>query len=252
MKDQFVKSAFVLMLAGVVAKIFSVVYRILLTRLLGGEGIGLYQLIFPVYSIGVVLTTTGIPMAISKVVAKNRDKCVIKKCFRFTFFVSVSLMVLLLICSKPLAIWQGKKELAVCYLLLGPSFLLLSSASVLRGYFQGMGNFKPSAIASVLEQFIKLSLGLGASLVLAKHGIIIAIYGAVGAILASEMASTFVLVLLYLKSKSSKKKEVDISALEIFKDVWPVVLTNLILPLASFVDSLIVVKLLGTNSTGRL
>ena len=71
-KDNLMKGALVLSVGAILAKIFSAIYRIGLTRILGGEGIGLYQLVFPLYSLCVVLATAGLPMAISKVIAKSK------------------------------------------------------------------------------------------------------------------------------------------------------------------------------------
>ena len=84
-KNSFLSGALILSIGALLSKIFSAVYRILLTRILGGEGIGLYQLIFPLYSLCVVLATAGLPIAISKVVARYKDnqKAIIKKCLLF-------------------------------------------------------------------------------------------------------------------------------------------------------------------------
>ena len=115
--------ALMLSVGGVLAKVFSAVYRIVLTRILGGVGIGLYQLIFPLYSLCVVIATAGIPMAISKVIAKHPDNqaSVIKKCLIFTCSISLTLSALLVIFSKLLARLQGEQRLAICYLILAPT-----------------------------------------------------------------------------------------------------------------------------------
>ena len=157
-KSNLMSGVLVLSIGGVLAKIFSAIYRIGLTRILGGEGIGLYQLVFPLYSLCVVLATAGLPMAISKVIARNRgkEKSVIKKCFMFTSIISLTLTFILLIFSRPLATIQGNADITICYIILAPTIILVSSASVLRGYFQGKENFTPSAVSNIAEQFVKL------------------------------------------------------------------------------------------------
>lgn len=249
MKDKFVKSAFVLMFGGVVAKLFSVIYRIGLTRILGGVGIGIYQLVFPVYSLGVVLTTTGIPMAISKVVAKNKgnEKCVVKKCLLMVSILSIILTVLLVVFSEVLANLQGNKDLYVCYMILAPTFIILGCSSVLRGYFQGVGSFVPSAMSSIAEQFAKLVFGLSVSLVLLKFGLIVSVVGAICSIVISEIVSMSILAVCYFRGKNKCKNNVRVSSREILSDAVPIILTNIILPFATFIDSLIVVKLLMQN-----
>ena len=166
-KSGILSGALILSIGGVLSKIFSAIYRIALTRILGGVGIGIYQLIFPFYSLCVVLATAGLPMAISKVISKHKgnESAVIKKCFIFTAIISLTLTFILLISSKGLAILQGQRDIAICYIILAPTIIFVGAASVLRGYFQGKHNFTPSAVSNIFEQFIKLVAGLILSLV---------------------------------------------------------------------------------------
>ena len=64
-KDKFLRGAMILTLAGLMVKIIGSVNRILLSRLLGGEGIGLYQMAYPVYLLMLSVSSAGIPIAIS-------------------------------------------------------------------------------------------------------------------------------------------------------------------------------------------
>lgn len=243
------KGAVILSAGAVLAKIFSALYRILLTRILGGEGMGLYQLIFPLYSLCVVLATAGLPMAISKVVAKhsNNQKLIVRKCLLFTLLVASLLSLILFLSGNGIASLQGQKDLGVCYVILAPTIIIISASSVLRGYFQGVKNFTPSAISNILEQFIKLCLGLVLSVLLLPYGLISAIIGAVVGIAVSEVFSCFVLIVCYIKAKKTEEKSVKISLKSLFADILPITLTNIILPVTSFLDSIFVVKLLALN-----
>lgn len=248
-KNNLMSGAFILSVGGVMAKIFSAVYRIVLTRILGGEGIGLYQLIFPFYSLCVVLATAGLPLAISKVVAKNQgnEKSVIKKCFLFTSTIALILSFVLIISSKGLATLQGQSQLSVCYLILAPTIIFVSLSSVLRGYFQGKHHFTPSSISNIVEQFIKLCVGLILSLSLISVSLIAAIIGSVVAIAVSEILSLFILLLYIKKEKLNSAKTVNLSFKALVKDILPITLTNIILPLSTFIDSVLVVNLLSVN-----
>lgn len=62
----------VLLIGSVVAKMLGALYRIPLTNILGAEGMGMYQLVFPVYALFMVLATAGIPTALSRMVAEKR------------------------------------------------------------------------------------------------------------------------------------------------------------------------------------
>lgn len=245
-RNNLITGAFILSVGGIMAKIFSAIYRIGLTRILGGEGIGLYQLIFPFYSLCVVLATAGLPMAISKVIAKYKgsEKQVLKKSIVFVCIVSLVLTFLLVALSKALAHIQGEEKISICYLILAPTIIIVGISSVLRGYFQGRQNFAPSAISNIVEQFVKLLLGLSLTFILLKISLIAAIVGAMCAIVISEIVSIFVLLICFKREKLSSDN-LDIKTKEILKDVLPITISNIILPIASFVDSLIVVNLLN-------
>jgi len=251
-KNNIIFGAIILTAGGLIAKVFSAIYRIALTRILGGAGIGIYQLIFPIYSLFVVLSTAGLPLAVSKIVAKNiaNKKVVLKKCMRYILIISFILTAILIVFSRPFANLQQVEEIHICYLILAPSIILIGASSVYKGYFQGVKDFKPSAISNVIEQFCKLILGLVLSLSLIRFGAIYAVIGAVVSIFISEILSYFYLLYYYKKQKIDIiENNFDLSFKEIFKDVFPITLTNLILPFSGFIDSVLVVNLLKLNFT---
>ncbi len=253
-KSSVFSGALVLSVGSILAKLFSAIYRIALTRVLGGEGIGLYQLIFPFYSLCVVLATAGLPMAISKVISKNKgnELGVLKKCFLFTIVVALSLMFILLISSKGLAMLQGQKQISICYIILAPTIILVSVGSVLRGYFQGKHNFVPSAVSNIFEQFVKMCVGLILSLSLIGVSLFASIVGAVVGIVVSEIISLVILLLYIKKEKFVKTSSKDVSIKNLINDVLPITLTNIILPISTFIDSILVVNLLNINFSNNI
>jgi len=70
-KTNFMRSAMLLSAAGLIVKLIGSVYRIVLNRLVGAEGMGTYQLAYPIYSILLAVSTAGIPTAISKMMAER-------------------------------------------------------------------------------------------------------------------------------------------------------------------------------------
>lgn len=248
-RNSLVSGAIILTLSAILAKIFSAVYRIMLTRMLGGVGIGLYQLVFPIYSMCIVLSTTGIPLAVSKVVSKNENsKQIVGFCLKFVAIISILLAVLIFTFSEPIAKGQGDQRIAICFRLLAPSLIIVGISSVLKGYFQGKMNYFPSAISQVVEQFVKFVFGLLFVAVLIKFNVIYAIVGAIAGIVLSEIV-TFVILIFNFKSHNLDNNEnvENFDKKQIIKDILPITFTNLILPLASFIDSIIVVRLLRIN-----
>lgn len=248
-KNGLISGALILSVGAMLAKVFSAIYRIALTRILGGEGIGLYQLIFPFYSLCVIFATAGLPMAISKVVSKHKDQDVniLKKCILFTSSIAIIATFILCGFSSVLAGLQGEKGLYIFYIILSPTILIISFSSVLRGYFQGKHKFYPSSISNIIEQFVKFVVGLILCLLLVKISLIAAIVGAVVSIVLSETVSLIVLVFYFRKEKLTKNSKCTISLKGLLRDIVPITLNNLILPISSFIDSVLVVNLLNKN-----
>src|SRR6056297_4261780 len=80
--SSFLKGAFILSLAGILSKIMGFSYRIILSRILGDEGIGLYQMAYPIYTTLLVVSRSGIPIALAKLisdrVARGQKKAAFK------------------------------------------------------------------------------------------------------------------------------------------------------------------------------
>ena len=72
MKDKFIKSTIILIIGGFITKILSLVIRIITTRYIGVEGIGLYMMIMPTFTLFITICTLSLPIAISKLVSENK------------------------------------------------------------------------------------------------------------------------------------------------------------------------------------
>ena len=89
--ESFLKGTLILTVAGVVVKVIGSLNWIFVSRILGGEGIGLYQMAFPIYFFALSVSTAGVPVAISIITAERvalKDIFGAKRIFR----ISMSLM----------------------------------------------------------------------------------------------------------------------------------------------------------------
>ena len=68
-----IKGAFIVTLGGLITKVLGAFYRIPLTNLLGAKGIGIYQMVFPLYSLLLTVSSTGVPSGISKIIAGGEN-----------------------------------------------------------------------------------------------------------------------------------------------------------------------------------
>ncbi|HBK02274.1 MAG TPA: polysaccharide biosynthesis protein, partial [Clostridiales bacterium] len=151
----------VLSLAGIVAKVIGAAYRVPLAALLKSEGLGIYQLVFPLYCVLLTFSSTGVPSGISKLVADGAEgECLKRKAFLlFGFFGLVGSLTMFSFAGR-IARAQGEENAAWAYRALSPSVALVSIISVVRGIFQGEQNMVPTAVSQVVEQVVKAAASL--------------------------------------------------------------------------------------------
>ena len=166
-KQTFMAGVFTIMIAQVVIKLLGFVYRHVLTIIpeFGDEGNGLYGIGFNIYMLLLTLATVGVPGAISKLVSNRVAKGEIKEA-KHIFKVALLLFSIIgivgtaamIICAKPIAGLAGNQSASGVLLALAPSVIFVAIASVIRGYFNGMYNMKPSSFNQTLEQVFKAAL----------------------------------------------------------------------------------------------
>ena len=262
----FVKGAIILIAFNLIGKIIGAVYRIPLANMLGSVGIGQYQLVFPLYSLLLAISTSGIPVAISKLVAeynsKNQfenSKRLLKLSLCYLFLISLFCAAVVVILSKFIAGLQGNSGIYFCYYAIAPAILFVGLLSVFRGYFQGNLLMFPTAVSSLIEQVFKLAFGLFLVSKFISKGIVFGVFGALLAISISELLALVFLGIYYLFYRKNTQKS-DIIALskrdiskQLISTALPITLGGLAAPITAIIDSLLVVNLLifsGHNANG--
>lgn len=150
---------------GFIAKLIGALYRIPLTNLIGGYGMGLYQMVYPFYCLLLTVSATGIPSSIAKMTAEKRargisDKGVLKSALILFLSIGAVGALLMTALAPVLSRAQDYPDLKSGYIALAPSVFLVSAISVFRGWFQGENKMFPTALSEVTEQVVKVGLGL--------------------------------------------------------------------------------------------
>ena len=207
-KQTFVISAIILTLGGFFAKAIGAIYKIPLTNILGSTGMGIYYLIFPIYSLIITLCSSGLSVALTCEVAKCRkirhrynEQKLLRVALLISFFVSLVFSVLVIIFAKMLAEMQGNVNACTGYIAIAPSIILSSLIATLRGYFQGIENMIPTTISLIIEQIVKLGLGLVLAHRLCIYGIEYAVLGAVLGVTMSEVVALIIIVINFVTYK---------------------------------------------------
>lgn len=245
-KNSLLKGVFALSIGGIVTKLIGVLYRIPLTNLLGAKGIGLYQMVFPLYSILLTFSSTGVPNGIAKLIAEGGEKGqVLKSSVKIFFIISLIFSFLMATFCFKIAKVQGDKGAWLGYLLISPSVVIVSIISCYRGYFQGQINMKPTAVSQVVEQAVKLVFGLIFVYVFRKN-VVMAVGGATLAVTISELVALLYLFILAKKDGGGIKINQNYFPYKsIIKVVVPMMAVTLIMPLIRFVDSFLILNVLS-------
>lgn len=242
MKRDLLRGAGIIAAGGLISKIIGALYRVPLTNIVGAEAIGLYQTVFPIYTALLALSSVGIPTALSKLVAEGKDGDKIIS-GSFVLFGGLGLAGSLFMCVLGgfFASLQGTEEAKYAYIALSPSVFAVSLISCARGYFQGKGNMRPTAVSQIAEQVVKAGFGIAACSFFRENAALAAAFAAL-AVTVSEAAA---LLYLMLKLKFNGFKRTgygEIRAREILSVTVPVALSAMLLPLGHLADSFIVVN----------
>lgn len=260
------KGAFILSIAGIIVKLLSAAYRIPYQNIAGDIGLYIYQQVYPLYGIALILSTFGFPVVISKLIAEQQEKESfegIKKVLLISF---ITLLVLSLILfsfiffgSKMLARGMGDEGLVLPIRIVAFSFLLIPFISIGRGYFQGLHNMIPTAVSQVAEQFVRVTTILTFSFFLIINGEDRYVGGA-GALFGSVtggFAALFIL-LLFLRPPLNKNKQTQHDSMRtnikgstiighLLGQGILICISSLVLILLQFIDSITVYKVLILN-----
>ena len=256
--NKFLKGTIILIIFNLIGKVVGAVYRIPLAGVIGSEGMGQYQLTFPLYCLILTIATSGIPVAISKIVAElnstqnfQSSKKLLKISLLILTIISAVSAAFVALSAKLISAWQGNPNIYICYYGIAPAILFVGILSAFRGFFQGNMIMYPTAISGFIEQLVKLVVGLFLANKLLVYGVEYAVLGAVLGVSISELAACLFLVLCYAfyskKFKSTKETNI-VSAKHLSKRLlsvsMPITFGGLIAPITSMIDSFLVVNLL--------
>ncbi|KEI84228.1 polysaccharide biosynthesis protein [Clostridium botulinum] len=209
-KQSLIKGTFILGIAGIIAKFLGLFFRWPLQMLIGDEGIGYYQMSYPLYMF-FIAAASGIPVAVSKLVSERnavRDEggiiSVLKEAMIFMFIMGMGFTIILLLFSKDIIRflkWDTRSYYSLIGISLAPLFI--SIMSVFRGFFQGMQNMNYTAISQLIEQLGRVIFGVGLAYILLPKGIE---YSAGGAAIGAAAGGLLGGIYLFLKYLGVKKE----------------------------------------------
>lgn len=259
-RDNFLKGAAILGLAGIIVKILGAFYRIPLSNMIGSEGMGYYQTAYPLYVLLVAISTSGFPTAIAKIVSEKRalhDYRGAHKVFRISFlgFLAAGIITSLFVYFTAGFIVNkiGNSNAYYSLIAMTPALFFVPIMSAFRGYFQGRQSMTPTAISQFVEQLFRVAIGLFLAYQLVGLGLPAAAGGASFGASAGAIAGTIIMIIIYIREKGKITSEIKNSAAtesesisKIVKDILiiaiPITIGASILPIMSTIDTFLIMR----------
>ncbi len=256
---KFIRGAAILAVAGVGVRFIGAVMKILLVGIIGDEGIGLYQMSYPIYSTLLAISTAGIPVAVSKLVAENvtvNDYRGAMRVFRIALLILTltGLTIALLLyfsAGAVVRILDSDPRAVFAIMAIAPAIFFVTMMSALRGFFQGQQFMLPTAASQVFEQVGRLVVSLALAVALLPRGLEYAAAGAAFGTAAGGILGLLLLLPVYYLRRPAFMKKIRMQRRirsqpagriirHIFALAVPITFGSLIMPLLSLIDWAIV------------
>ena len=217
----FIVQGGILAMAGVIARLIGLIYRVPMQRTIGDAGMGYYSAAFQIYSLMLIISSYSLPVAVSKLIAGYTARDEYKNAKRiyncsmlFACFTGGITCLIVFFCADFLAGLIKLPKSAIALRILAPTLLVVAIMGVMRGFFQGNGSMVPTAASQLVEQIINAIVSVVAAKFLFDYGLGVsgllrdddyaAAYGAAGGTLgtsAGALAGLICLIIVYLISK---------------------------------------------------
>ncbi|MEG0472385.1 MAG: DUF5693 family protein [Solibacillus sp.] len=252
-QSTLVKSTLILTIATLLSKILGSIFRVPLQNIAGDEVLGIFSLVYPVYMVALYLSVAGIPLAISKLIAEANARNTpqqVKKIYITASILAICFglfsFTIIFSFSDFLAQALGGPSTRFALIIVALTLLVAPYMAVYRGFFQGYGDMRPTAISQVVEQLVRAVLIIVAAYVLVKLDYSTEVIAG-GVMIGSVMGALISLIYLRLKYRRSPLKVVSPETYSahdfpkwsgtILKISIPIAIGSITMALFNFVDS---------------
>lgn len=249
--NQILKGAMVLTFAGILSRGLGALYRIPLNRLAGPEIMALDQMVYPIYTTALAISTAGIPVAVAKLVADRKISGDIKGSLDIVRISTVLLgflsgiVTIILIISAPLygRLIAKTQDVILPVIAISPAVFFVSVMAVYRGFFQGMEKMLPYALSQIFEQIFRVITALTALFFIgSQSNIFIASLITLGPTVGSFIG-LMVIWVCYRRfiwkmeiHRCSRNVNTGKILIELVSLAYPIIIGNIIIPVMNLID----------------
>lgn len=214
LKENIIKGTIILSITSIIIRSIGFVFRIYLANAIGAEGMGLYQLIMAFYMLTITFATSGISLAVSRIIAEEMAKNKyqnVKKALRLSLMISLVTSsiatVILFFGAEPVSVYILKDARAILPLkYLAPSLPFLAFSACYRGYFHAVRNIAKPTSSQILEQIVRIFVTIQLISSITTDNVVYACSAATIGMTAGEVISYIYLLFLYRIDKKHKQK----------------------------------------------
>lgn len=260
-RKSFAENTIILFISMIISKAVGALFKIPLTNIIGGVGMGYYSTAYSLFTPIFAVTAAGIPTVIVKVIANNiaasnysnAKKVLWTALFTFgTAGFAGTLLIILL--AVPFADYAAQSpESAWAIFAIAPSVFICCISSVLKGYYEGLCNMAPTAVSQVVEAVSRAVFGLGLAYLILNYGVDcynagepvfgaaaetldravdatlpFAAAGAIAAVTISELCGMLVLAVRHRLCKDCFEQEKSIGEVQRFSEIAKVLIKDCI------------------------
>lgn len=258
--NEILKQGTILAAASILVRLIGMIYRFPLSNLLGEKGNGIYGVAYQFYTVALVVSSYGLPLAVSKMVAAKNVKGQYKNAHKifvnalvFATITGGTVAAIVYFGADYFVSFMKCSEAAMPLRVLAPTVFCVALLGVFRGYFQGQNTMVPTAISQIFEQIVNAVVSIAAAYTLMKihsGSPVVAAYGATGSTtgtFSGALAALLFMLGVYFLNRPILKKKMDRDMHEVesnldiyrvlFLTIVPVVLSQTVYQISGFVDS---------------
>ena len=251
MKNKFVMGTIILLTGGFLSKFLGFVLRIIITRQIGTEGIGLYSLVMPTFGLFITIATFSYPVAISKIISVRgkSSKKAIFSIIPISIILNLFTLLIIFLISKPLAnIFLKDQRLYIPLLSIGFTLPFIGLSSIIKGYYWGKQRMGIYILSNIVEQIVRIIVLILLIPKVIKVSLVLTISLIIIVNVLSETSSIIVMLLGLPKGVKITKEDLRPSK-EYIKDIMnicvPSTSSKIVGSISHFLEPIILINVLS-------
>lgn len=251
LKNNFFMGTLILLTGGFLSKLLGFVLRIIVTRQIGTEGIGLYSLITPTFGLFITIATFSYPASISKVinVRGKSSKSTVFSIIPISLLLNLITLLIIFLIAKPLAVYFLKDvRLYIPLLSIGFTLPFIGLSSIIKGYYWGKQRMGVYILSNIVEQIVRITILIFLIPILIEKSLVLTISVIILVNMISETSSIIVMLLGLPKGITLSKEDIKPKK-EYIRDIMnisvPSTSSKIVGSLAHFLEPIVLINILN-------